>query len=115
MTYINGHSAQAEATQEVYQNAQKARDEAVRGLLKTAENIRAEAEKMPQAERDSSLKIARSLEQSANMLNARPVDQVEANPKAEDDMPSWLTLLIVFGLGLIVGWVLSSRKHKKSD
>lgn len=106
----NGHTAPGQTTRRAYQNAEQARNDAVQRLLSAAEAIRADAEDAPVNNRQAALVIARSLEQSANILNARRVDQVEAPPRVEDDSPAWVGLLIAFLLGIIAGRLILRRK-----
>ena len=113
MSASNGHTAQesqAEATRNAYRAAEQARTDAVKRLLETADQLREDAEKSEGDVKQSALILARSLEQSANRLYARRVDQLDETG-TPDNSPKWLTLLIVF----VVGWLVGQMMSKKSS
>jgi hypothetical protein len=96
-----------EQTRAAYQEAKAARNAAVKTLLDAAAKLRADSDD------PNVVTIARSLEQTANTINARPVDQVESYTPEEDSPTTWLTLLIVFVIGVFVGRLLKSDTHER--
>ncbi|MFW5748384.1 MAG: hypothetical protein ACOCYT_02090 [Chloroflexota bacterium] len=108
----NGHSTQhtapddhqtpGDGLHEAYRRAKEAHSGAIDALLSAAADIRQQAASSPDGA-PALTTIARSLEQSANYLNARGVGTVDkANA---DDQPVGL-LLAGFIFGLILGLLL---------
>jgi len=96
-------TTQQEQTRTAYQQAKSARNDAVKRLLDAAAQLRAENDDND----ETVITIARSLEQSANAINARRVDEVDSYAPEEDTPVTWITLLIVFVIGVLVGRLLT--------
>jgi ElaB/YqjD/DUF883 family membrane-anchored ribosome-binding protein len=97
-----------ELGREVYKQADAARKETVKRLYDVADEIRARGKNAEGEARDTTDRIARNLEQTANYLNSRAVDQAEDVVETMRDN-FWQTLMGVFIVGLVLGLFLSRR------
>jgi ElaB/YqjD/DUF883 family membrane-anchored ribosome-binding protein len=88
--------------------ADDARREIIQQLYNVADRVRSEAKNAEGEAVENADRIARNLEQTANRLNSRAVDQLE---EAADVMRDnvWQTALIVFIVGVLIGLFLSRR------
>jgi ElaB/YqjD/DUF883 family membrane-anchored ribosome-binding protein len=97
-----------ELKREIYNEARRARKDAINQLYAVADQIRARTRDVEGEARDNANQVARNLEQTANYLNARAIDQAEdlaANMRAS----FWQTVMAAFVVGLLVGLFLSRR------
>ena len=96
---------QQEVGREIYKQADKTRKDVVNRLFETAESIRSRARGVHGDTRDNADRIAHNLEQTANYLNGRAIDQMEDTTEAMREHV-WETTLIAFLLGLIIGLLI---------
>lgn len=97
-----------EFARDVYRQADTARKDAVKQLFEVADNIRSRAREAEGEARFNADRIARNLEQTANYLNGRAVDQVEDATEAMRDNV-WKSAAAVFIIGLLVGLLLARK------
>jgi ElaB/YqjD/DUF883 family membrane-anchored ribosome-binding protein len=97
-----------EIGREAYRQADNARREAVKQLYEVAATIRSKASQAEGDTRDNANRVARNLEQTANYLNSRAVDQIEETTETLRDNV-WKTTAIVFLIGFVLGLILGRK------
>lgn len=97
-----------EIGREAYRQADTARREAVKQLYEVAATIRSKASEAEGDARDNANRVARNLEQTANYLNSRAVDQIEETTETLRDNV-WKTTAIVFLIGFVLGLILGRK------
>lgn len=97
-----------EIGREAYRQADTARREAVKQLYEVAATIRSKASEAEGDARDNANRVARNLEQTANYLNSRTVDQIEETTETLRDNV-WKTTAIVFLIGFVLGLILGRK------
>ena len=91
-----------------YQRAEKARKNAVRQLYEGADELRSKARAASYETRDEINQMARDLERTAGNLNSQAEDEVAAAiATVQDNL--WQSILTVFFVGLLAGWMLGKR------
>ena len=85
---------------------EQARKDTVQQLVDMAHNIRQMTTGGDSSTRDKANRLARNLEQTADYLNGRAVDQIEDTTEMMRDNV-WKTTLLVFVFGVIIGLLLS--------
>ncbi len=94
---------------EVYKMADTVRRDVVKQLYDVAETIRTQARDVGGEARESADRVARNLEQTANKLNSRAVDQMEETTQTMRENV-WETAIIVLIIGVVIGLFLGNRK-----
>ena len=90
---------------EIYRQADTARRDVVKQLFDAADSIRNRTKGIEGDARDSADRIARNLEQTANYLNSRAVDQMEDTTAIMRDHV-WETTAVAFLIGLVLGLLI---------
>lgn len=91
---------------ELLEFADKARNDIVKRMKSAAERIRKQVENSEDEVKNGAEKVAKTLEDSAEYLSKITTEQAEkVTDKAENS--GWKTLLVIFVIGLVIGWLMS--------
>lgn len=91
---------------ELLEFADKARNDIVKRMKSAAERIRKQVENSEDDVKNGAEKVAKTLEDSAEYLSKITSEQAEkVTEKAESS--GWKTLLVIFVIGLVIGWLMS--------
>ena len=87
--------------------AEKARNEVVNTMKSAASRLRKQVENSEEDVKNGAETVAKKLEESAEFLSNISAKQAEkVTEQAENS--GWKTLLVVFVIGLVIGWLLSN-------
>lgn len=112
----NGNSGTSKYTniqefgREIYHQADNTRRDVVKQLFDVAENIRTRAKGIEGEARDTAERIAHNMEQTANYLNGRAIDQMEDTTETMREH-IWETTLVAFIVGLVIGLLIGCFDH----
>ena len=99
------HMPVPEIGREIFNQADSVRRDVVKQLCDVADSIRSRARSVEGDTRDNANRIARNLEQTANYLNGRAIDQMEDTTEMMREHV-WETTLIAFLIGLVLGLLI---------
>ncbi|MEQ8675868.1 MAG: hypothetical protein RLP44_16630 [Aggregatilineales bacterium] len=99
---------------ELLEFAEKARNDVVKTMKSAASRIRKQVENSEDDVKNGAETVAKKLEESAEFLSNISAKQAEkVTEQAEKvveqaEQSGWKTLLVVFVIGLVIGWLLSN-------